>query len=265
MKSVITFLLLTLLAYPAGCEPVEDAWNAYLIGDFDKVEKIVSAALKVIDLPDSDRAMLYFTIGCSDAMQGREISANSAFEKALDLDPALRKKSVDLPPPVWELFYPIQERIVLEKASEMGVSDPIVSDEVFREPDTVKVYIPIIRERKTILKSFSYPGWGHLSEGRKSGLVYCSVEALSVIGLFWSGIKTVEERDDYMKETDVKRVQSEYDEYNLYYNLTWGFGLAAAVTYIAAQIDFFSEIPPTSLSIGNNPTGSKMLTLSIRL
>ncbi len=265
MKAIFLVLLLFLSVIPLRSEPVEDAWNAYLIGDFDKVEKIVSSSLKLPDLSDSTRAMLYFTVGCSDAMQGRDISAISAFERALDIDPGLRKKSSDLPPPVWEIFSPIQEKAASVRTSIIVEAGPVFSENTINNPDTLKVYVPVMRDRSTILKSFSFPGWGHLSEGRKKGLVFGSIEALSVMCFVWSIAKTADERDDYLRENDVNQIQSEYDEYNLYYKLSWGFGLSTAITYIAAQIDFFSTLPPASLSIENSPSGHNLLQLSIKL
>ena len=265
MKAVFSFLFAFLFVIPAHGEPVEDAWNAYLIGDFTKVEKIVSSSLKATDLPDSNRSMLYFTLGCSDAMQGRDVSAIYAFEQAFYIDPALSMKSSDLPPPVWELFNPIQERVAAERASGMIITDQLIRDEIVHEPDTLRIYLPVLRDRNTILKSFGFPGWGHLTEGRKAGLVYGSIETIAVIGFVYSMVKTRAERDDYMGETNVDRIQSEYDDYNLYYNLSWGFGLATVVIYIATQIDFFSGMPPTSLSFESTLPGSSMLQLSIKL
>jgi len=262
---IAAFILLSTSTVKA--EPADDAWEAYLAGDFDLVAEIVSVAIADPTISNKERARLYLAIGCSDAMRGRDASASAAFEQTLTLNPSLKLTAGDLPPPVWKLFQPVHDRLVERRAVDLIPADTLIRSIIPVPPDTVRQLVPFTRPIKTVLKSIAFPGWGHLSERRRRGLIFSGVEAIAIIGWVWATVNADQAREDYLRVVERDKMESSYDKYNRYYQLSWGLGITALATYIAAQVDFFAKPPPLSLSIQNQPNMQQNIavTLTIRL
>lgn len=216
----------------------DKAWEAYLRGDFASVEQLVMDAVLDNRVSSEQLARLYLTLGCADAMRGRSVAATTSFEMALINDPTLDPSSLELPPPVWSLFKPVRDRMprYINNEKEIFITD------------SIEITKPVYRKRSNVLRSFAFPGWGHLSEDRNSGLIYAGLEIVSVTGLIISAVNMTNASKDYHSARDAVVIADRYDTYNLYYQLTWGFICLTAVNYLAAQIDFFSTPPPIVLS-----------------
>ncbi|MDP8228342.1 MAG: hypothetical protein P9M15_02690 [Candidatus Electryoneaceae bacterium] len=244
---IIGILLLMTAKGIAG--PAEDAWNAYLSGNFAHVEMLTTVAFGDTTLSNGELARIFLAWGCSEAIRGRSVEAVGAFETALTLDPTIEMTSTDLPPPVWRLYEPVRQRM-----PKQIVTPPLgtVSDTIF-EPlsvtmlDTVELIIPVYRDRSVSLRSLLYPGWGHWVEDRHSGWIYAGVETLMITGWVLSAIKADRARDDYLSDRQPDEIETSYNHYNNYYRLSWGFAIGAIATYVVAQVDFFSAPPPISL------------------
>ena len=112
--AVSGFLSASLMAGPAN-----EAWEAYLAGNFKLVEGIFNESIADTGLTKEEQARLYLALGCSDAMRDRNAIAATSFETALNLDQKLNLTASDLPPPVWRVFHPIQDRIRKQTADEI--------------------------------------------------------------------------------------------------------------------------------------------------
>jgi hypothetical protein len=220
----------------------DKAWEAYLRGDFAYVEKLVMSAIADNQITAEQLAKLYLTLGCADAMRGRSATATTSFEMALINDPTLDPSSLDLPPPVWNLFKPVRDRMPRYLDSEREI---LVTD-------SIEVIKPVYRKRADVLRTFAVPGWGHLSEGRKKGLFYVGMETIAVTGLVISAVNLTRAGEDYHSARDAVIIADRYDTYNIYYQLTWGFIFLTAANYLAAQIDFFSTPPPITMTYDVN-------------
>jgi len=251
---MIQFLVLclilpqTLIASSQDSSNITDeAWEAYLSGDFAHVEQLVIDAILDNRIGIVQLAKLYLTLGCADAMRGRDATAITSFEMALINDPTLDPSSLDLPPPVWNLFKPVRDRM------------PCYYDE--REilvTDSIEVIKPVYRKRSDVLRTLAFPGWGHLSEDRSKGLLYIGIEAAAVTGLVISAVNSARARDEYHSARDAVIIAERYDTYNLYYQLTCGFIILSVANYLAAQVDFFSTPPPVSMSYDVNNSEYKV-------
>ena len=237
------------MAAGAIAGPAEDAWNAYLSGNFARVEQLTRSASGDTTLPNGELARVYLALGCSEAIRGRDIGAVDAFETALTLDATIEMTSTDLPPPVWRLFEPVRQRMREQVAAPQtaAVSDTVIQHLSVVIPDTVELFVPVYRERTVALRSLLYPGWGHWVEDRRRGLIYAGVEALMVSGWIISARKADKARDDYLSARQPDEIATNYDRYNSYYRFAWGFAMGAIATYVAAQVDFFAVAPPISI------------------
>ncbi len=249
MIARITILSLFLIASSLRAGPGEEAWEAYLAGDFELVERIVIKAKDDIDLDSTQLGKLHLALGCSQAMQGMDAAAMTSFEMALLFDRSIDLSPTDLPPPVWKLFKPVHDRMLLYASSlqtdtEITSSiDPELSDKRVRI-DTLLIVEPLIHEPSATLKSLVFPGWGHLSEGRNRGFLYTGIEAAALTGLLISVLEADRARDDYLAARSEPEISDRYTRYNRYYQLSWGFALIAISNYLIAQVDFFTTHPP---------------------
>ncbi len=247
-------------------DPAGAAWEAYLTGDFTRVETIFRAAVEDTSISDRQLARVYLAMGCADAMLKRAPDAATMFETALKLDPRMRLTDSDLPPPVWRIFQPIQERIVRAGVDTLKVpAEPRVSRSA-PPPDTDRELVPYRRGRAAVLKSLAFPGLGHLSEGKRRGFIYMGIETLAVGGWIASMVAADRAHDDYLKARTPREISTRYDRYNRLYRLSWGFGLVAAGTYIIAQYDFFSRPPPVGVALTcTTPCTIDLMQVSFKL
>lgn len=244
--------------------PAEEAWEAYLAGNFSLVEKIFNESVTDTTLTQQEQARLYLALGCSDAMRGRDAIAATSFETALNLNPKLHLTASDLPPPVWRVFHPIQEKL-----SEQPIVDPVAIEdktESNTEPsrDTVRVYLERKRDRITTLKSLLLPGWGHIAEGNPRGYYVAGSQIALTSAFIWAVIKSRQTHQDYLNSREEGDISTSYKRYNDYYRLSWGIGAAVVLGYIAAQYDFFNSMPPMDITVNDDLQGKKSVSLTCR-
>lgn len=232
---VLTFIPLISYAAPSH----EQAWNAYLSGDFNRVEQIVSNAMSDTSQSSEELARLYLALGCADAMRGRKAAATASFEQALRLFPNLNLGSSDLPPPVWEVYQPVMIRMLEELDANTSPKPETLKSKITR--DTLLVYKPVFFSRTSVIKSLVLPGWGHINEGKSYGKWIMAAEAVLVTGWLITAHQSNLAREKYLKEKNEERIPSLYERYDRYYRLTWVFGSSAIGLYLSAQFDLFSR------------------------
>lgn len=262
--SALVFTLGLGVATGALAGPAEEAWNAFLSGDFNRVAQIVSATERDTSLTAGERARLYFALGCGEAMRGREAPARGAFRLALSLDATLSYAEAELPPPVWKLYSPLQEAVsrlsgdLLLPASPTRQSVSPLADGSDKPTarDTVRITLPVMHSRWAVAQSLLCPGWGHLSEGNRRGYWFAGAEALLVLGWGAAARASRDAEDDYLKARSAADLSRTYERYNDRHRLAWGLGLAAAGVYLVAQWDFFTMSPPSSVVSGSAPRGA---------
>jgi len=250
---LVTFLVpLTLWAGPA-----DEAWNAWLTGDFDLVARIAETSGGNLSLPQAERAKIYLALGCSEAMRNRNEAAGVAFYRALELDSTLRPSQEELPPPAWILFSTASQKFAYRIGQES------VEEVLVQHGDKVSTATGYGWQRSSVAKSLIFPGLGHVSRGERRGYWIAGAEACLVGGWILSAAASSSARGEYLKTRDNNELSDKYSKYNTYYRMSWGFGLSAVALYIGAQYDFFTTIPPIRLgvSLEERPTVSLSLTL----
>ncbi len=279
LRTIVLLNIITFTSLYAG--PAEEAWEAYLAGDFDRVEQLVIEAASAETIDSTQLSGLYFALGCTDAILGRDSSAVTSFEIALLLDSSIDLSPVDLPPPVWKVYKPVRDRILkhqTEEADRQAIPEDSsrlmdLPAEIPTRIDTAFIVKPVYRASSATIKSLIFPGWGHITEGKRKGYVFAGIEAIAVTGLIISALDANRARDDYLKARNPVEIADRYDSYNRSYQLTWGLAVIMAATYLIAQVDFFSAPPPypVSLSINNRshyaakPINAQRLMFSIAL
>ncbi len=266
MKSIgISVTLISLLATCLIAGPAEQAWDAYLAGNFKLVETIFNESISDTSLTPQEQARLYLALGCSDAIRNRNAIAAHSFETALIIDKKMHLTASDLPPPVWKVFNPIQEKVRNQPATESNKPALQSGSELPLPRDTVKVYVEKRRDRMITLKSLVLPGWGHIAEGKSKGYLFAGSELALASGLVWAVVKTGQARRDYLDSQSESDISRNYNRYNNYYRLFWGLGFAFVVTYLGIQYDFFTSPLPISLSFNENTHHNRSISLTFRI
>jgi len=285
LRTLVLFNAITFASLYAG--PAEEAWEAYLAGDFDRVEQLVIEVASAETIDSTQLSGLYFALGCSDAILGRDSAAVTSFEIALSLDPSIDLSPVDLPPPVWKVYKPVRDRILQRRSEKVDRQSTLTDSsrradlpyeehaEIPTRIDTAFIVKPVYRASSATLKSLVFPGWGHITEGKRKGYVFAGIEAVAVTGLIISALDANRARDDYLKARTPVEIADRYDSYNRSYQLTWGLAVIVAATYLIAQVDFFNSQPPCPISLSLHdqkryaamPVNmqSLMLTIALRL
>ncbi len=253
----VIILLLALVIPCAGLADIAgDAWDAYLAGDFDGVTRLAQTALSDTTLTTTNKAQIFFTLGCSNAMQGRDIAAVDAFRLAFSLNPNLHYDSMDLPPPVWKIFKPIQDsEATLPQLDLNQIREP------FRTSSRVDTFLVIKNHyysQSTVTRSLVFPGWGHLYEGNRGGYKYLIGESILLVSLVYSVQATAKAREDYSLARSASDINKYYSRYNKSYKTSWGLGAGAVGLYLLTQWDLFSRPPDlsiTSYQLGNLQVG----------
>ncbi len=275
MKQISVFIILSLFfPFSSFAGPAEDSWNAYLTGNFEEVQKIAFNVKSNRSISDSIKAETHIILGCSFALTGDTAAASRAFRASLTWNSALKRTAVELPPPAWKLFKPIRESIPfpLESADSIDVERMTVFNEAggLNLPgdtiiitDTVFVSEFDPNNSNSMVKSFIFPGWGHLSQGNHSGYVFATVQLVTISAGIYFSLKSAGYRDDYLSARNVDVINESYEKYNRNYRLAYGFGIAALTNYIITQIDLQKYNSQLSISLTHENMPS--LTLCLQL
>jgi hypothetical protein len=242
--------------------PADLAWEAYLAGDFDTVEYIVSTAISDSTLSVQDQARLYLALGCSDAIQGRDRTASAAFERSLILDPDNKLTSADIPPPVWLLYEPVLKRYIKANRESTVIEDLLGNGQEPVQVDSVVSYIGVTHSRNAVLKSLVFPGWGHYSEGRARWKIFAGTQGVLLSGFAVALYERDRARDKYMREVYQPNMASAYDRYNRAHRASYGLGAALVVNYLVAQWDFFTVPPPMTIKANGLSTGGMQIKMT---
>ncbi|MBM3328497.1 MAG: hypothetical protein FJY67_03355 [Calditrichaeota bacterium] len=226
---ILRLATLLALALAATCTagPGDDAWQAFLSGDFTAVEKIA----RQVELSDTttsiERGRVYFALASVEAMRGREVVAMLAMRQALLYYPGMVHRQSDLPPPVWRLY------------STARSEQSTVDTSGITRLDSLSIPPAKSHQQPGAWRSLILPGWGHIYEGDYRGYWYGAATVSLAIGAIIASQEASSAREDYLKSRDEGIINSRYESYNERFKIAWAFGSVAVISYLATQVDFF--------------------------
>jgi len=272
MTSFVLIITLSLAALPEMTGVVADVWNTYLAGDFKHVNLRVSALADSPEVNNHDKAILMLTLGCSEAMQGNKSAAAEAFARSLDLNPDLGVTSTDLPPPVWEIYHTVVLKLQREKVNLLPVREANQGPNENTSGDTEigeDIPVTIVNQpanssrNSTALKSVIFPGWGHLSDGRRLGSFIIAAEIALITGFIVTSSQASQARDDYVNAREPSIIEDRYAEYNNLFRISRALGIASAATYLLAQYDYFGHEKNGNITLSYH--SAYLLSISLAL
>jgi hypothetical protein len=119
-------------------------------------------------------------------------------------------------------------------------------------------------QKNSIIRSFLFPGWGHLYSGNQTkGVIILTAAAINLGSLIYYIVDVGAKEKKYLNATEENNITSSYDSYNRSYKTRNILITSLLFIYTYAQIDFFylggSGSPDVNMSLGKNdsdPEGS---------
>jgi len=247
-------------------------WNTYQLGDFRGVSQQVSTLAYSPEISDYDRAILWLTLGCSEAMLGNLKLAAEAFIQSMEYQSDLGITSSDLPPPVWAVYQQVKHDFNIEidkvKAKpNMDNEHPDIINEVAEKPPMERIQdmanIADYSAKPSAPKSIIFPGWGQWSDGRRSGKYIIVTELALITGYIAASIQTKKAKDEYLKARVPAIIEVKYDKYNNLSRLSKALAIASVGTYLLAQFDYFGIQKLNLMSLSYQP--HYFLTISVTM
>jgi len=253
-------LALQFVALPEMNGDVADVWNTYMAGDFRRVNQQVIALSNSSAIRDRDKAILWLTLGCSEAMLGNTEHSAEAFTRSLGYHSDFGITSSDLPPPVWAIYQQVKQDYQIEIDNSIAQSDAVDVDSETLTKIEGKLPIKSIHDvgktikhpyKSSAIKSVIFPGWGQLSDGRGSGKYIIATEIVLVTGFIVTAMQTSHAREDYLKERVPESIEDKYSKYNNLSRLSTALAFTSVGAYLLAQLDYFGKQNQSVISNGH--------------
>lgn len=234
---------------------VDRAVLLYDEGRFEEAEITALRALQDNDiLAPVDRARLRRILGFTYVVLGESEKAKRQFIYWLELDPLARLDPLYISPKIISVFQEAQQEYNRLKAEKTP-------------PDYTKLDLQMKATRRSLL----FPGLGQLYQGQQvKGLSLLASEVVLLSAFAYCQINYDKSRDRYLSETNSARMQSLYDDCNLYYRGRYASAILAAGVYLYSLFDVMFPSPgnqagSSTLSLSVCPGSPSFLTLSFTL
>lgn len=227
----------------------------YEQGNFKDAELLALRTLQSPEkLPPVDRAILYKTLGFTYVALGEKEKAKKQFLSWIELDSLAELDPLYVSPKIIAIFG--------EAKAE------------FRQHQTQPVtpnYGQIELQIAAVKRSLLFPGLGQLYRGQQYkgfSLLFSEIACLSAFLYYQDQYRVT--RDRYLLEVNSAKMNSLYDDVNLYYHLKYTSALLAGGIYLYSLYDVLfwppredKKNPPISLHF--SPLPSSFITLSLKL
>lgn len=251
MKGASLLFVLLMFAEAGLANPGQDAWNAYLAGDFKKTAAIAQKFGSDSSLTPVERAEIYFALAFGQVITGDSLDASFSLRAGFSLDRTREYTSDDLPPKVWRFY--IEHRPTIQSSpiasppvEPTGDLTGITRDSLPRSPA-----LPYRLSTSAVTRSLLLPGWGHLTEGDRGGALITIGSLALAGGWIWSELHLRKSNQSYMDASQASTARTRYRDYRSAYQIAWAFRITSLAYYLAAQYDFFT----LSKNLTTTPTG----------
>ena len=227
--------------------------SLYVEGKLNEAELTALRALQNPEsLPPIDRARLYRILGFTYVAQGKNEKAKQQFLSWLKIDPLANLDPLYISPKIINVFAEAQVEFKQTRTPP---------------PD----YANLNKQMQAVRRSLLFPGLGQLHRGQQiKGFTLITSEIILLGTLTYCQIKYDQARDQYLDESDPDKMDSQYDDCNLYYRGRNASIALAVGIYLYSLFDIMYFHPqtepqssPFSLSVTEDFTPT--LTLKVNL
>jgi hypothetical protein len=236
---IITLTLLVLVQVggaqsTSGSEPVDRIEQFFLTGRLDRAElEALRLLSKPTGLTDFERGELYRILAYSAVARDDPELAKQYFRNGLSHNANLRLDRNLTSPKILEVFD--QARVEYKQVT-IKDRDALIDD--------LKSFRLRIEGGK---RSMMLPGLGQFHKGHSlRGNLMLGAAGLSIVGLAYSQVMVMDTEDRYQNAEDPFVAASNYDDYQLYWNMRYGFGFAIAAIWLGSTLEAFLTPPNES-------------------
>ena len=173
----------------------------------------------------------------------------------LKIDRHLVLDSEKVSPKIVNLFNDVKNDFIHTIPEEQKFTDSKneITDNLNNDPNLLKLK----DQKNSILRSFLFPGWGHLYSGNTTkGAIISSTALINLGAMIYFIIDANSKEKMYLNATDGNNIRSSYKTYNRSYKIRNILISSIILIYSYAQVDFLylggNRSSDFAIGIGNN-------------
>jgi hypothetical protein len=189
-----------------------------------------------------------------------EPQVRKCFIDMLKIDRHLEVDSEKVSPKIVSLFNDVKNDFIQTIPEEQKFIDNKLTSQTNTDPLLIKIQ----DQKKSIIKSFLFPGWGHLSSNNiTKGVIFSSAALINLGSMIYFIIDANSKEKKYLSTTDEYNIKSSYDNYDRSYKTRNVLISSMICLYIYTQVDFLllggNSMSDIGMGIGKNysdPSGA---------
>lgn len=265
MKPVLLYLFIlsfVICSFAQQKTPIEDLRILYQSFEYDKVISLSNNILSARDkLNNKDLTDVLLMKAVSHYALAEEPEVRKCFIDILKINRDYVPDSDKVSPKIVNLFTDVKNDFL----RTITVEPKSLSKETEQLPVQVKtsyeqILVNAQTQKNSIIRSFIFPGWGHIYSGNLTkGAIISSAALINLGSMIYFIIHTNTLNKQYIDETDETLISSRYNSYNSSYKIRNTLISSFILIYAYAQLDFLlfdgSNLPQLKLGLsGNNPS-----------
>jgi hypothetical protein len=238
--SYLTFFIILLMAvaHPQQKPDISNIRALYESFEYEGVIKLSDSVLTGKDnLNKSDLTEILMMKAVSHYALAQEPLVRKCFIDMLKLDRNLILDSEKVSPKIVNLFNEVKNDFIQTVPEDQ--QNPNTRQEVTSQISNDPITIKLQDQKNSIVRSFLFPGWGHIYSGDiTKGAIISSTALINLGAMIYFIIDANSKEKKYLNATNELNIKSTYDNYNKSYK-TRNILIATMIgVYAYAQVDF---------------------------
>ena len=184
-----------------------------------------------------------------------EDKVRKCFIEMLKIDRHLELDSEKVSPKIVNLFNDVKNDFIQAIPEEQKFINNKLDEP--KQLNNDKVLTDFQEQKNSVIRSFLFPGWGHLYSGNiTKGIIISSAAVINLGALIYTIIDVNSKEKRYLNTTDEITIKNNYDIYNRSYKTRNILITSILFIYAYAQVDFFylggGEIANVKMGLSNN-------------
>jgi hypothetical protein len=209
-------------------------------------------------LNKSDKTEILMMKAVSHYVLAEEPQVRKCFIDMLKIDRHLELDTEKVSPKIVSLFNEVKNDFLQTVPEEQKTADK--KSEVTGQINNNDL-IKLDEQKSSIVRSFLFPGWGHLYSGNTiKGTIISSAALINLGSMIYFIIDANSKEKKYLNETDGNNIAGRYDSYNSSYKTRNILITTFIILYAYTQIDLLflggNESGNTSIGFGNFGSGA---------
>lgn len=259
MRSLYLFIFILNFINFAFCQQKIDINNIRSLYESFEYKEVIGFSDSLLadrgKLDKSDLTEVLLMKAVSHYALTEEDKARKCFIEMLKIDRHLELDSEKVSPKIVNLFNDVKNDFIQAIPEEQKFIDTKLAATDQTNNDFILTKLQ--DQKNSIIRSFIFPGWGHLYSGNiTKGAIISSAALINLGSLIYFIIDVNSKEKKYLTATNVNAIKSSYDTYNRSYKTRNILISSMILIYTYAQVDFFylggNHISDIRIGIGEN-------------